>query len=866
MRNPGESSEPRVESETRSEACAKDSERDDCDSPPCKRLKQAVLPFSVLTSSSLTSPGPFKTSVSTKNSIVSSSNSESKSSESCDKKPQASGGLVTGAPSPPDAKENSVKPQTTTDPSKVCKNLGLENDEDTTSGTKDADSVSSPESNSSSHNEEELMIIDQSPPAKVNTTNKLTDQRRTPVLKSAEKLKRKEEREKERQEKQRLKEEKLKEKQEAKAVKERERLEAKRKRDQERQEKQAERERKEKERVEKKEKEEKERLEKKEKRDEEKRKREEEKNAKVEEKRKREAEKRNIEEEQERKRQKTKETFVNFFTKTSTLTPKSAPIEASTRFKQFEVKTGMSLAPVIRRHLSLETKKLLDEGLQLQDDYKSYLRELEGRKPIPKYTKRRLTPIEEQPKCDSDEKLPEEAILVDDENSNSSITIIEKKNDVSVSAGLKNKLLQFHTNYRPAYYGTMRKKSHHISPKNPFKKDTDLLDYEVDSDDEWEEEEPGESLSDSEGEDEGDGDDDNNEDEDGFFVPHGYLSDDEGVEEGDDEESGENENKDTNSENKKDQQLAKAKAWEAEMKRKCKPMKPVALGCLWLDDATLNLTLKQFAACLLVDGPINVESSSSASSSRSNEVVPVEMSSSTNTSGALYVPDEAMPDLIKLVHGNTAGLNKIMIQFRKQWTAKCLGRDVTDEEVDEKSPISKRQLEKRIQNIATKERRYDRLRWYVHNHILAKFGLENLLMVDGLNSSDVSTETTKLPTAPPTNTPSIIQFTRPVSPALNRGASPELKNHTQNIKPVGSPCNSTSPMEVDNVGPSLCVNHQPADNSGCSNSANSHLYKESESQSKNTTKVCNKPGLITTMLTRLKDQVKYRPKVFWNGY
>lgn len=211
-----------------------------------------------------------------------------------------------------------------------------------------------------------------------------------------------------------------------------------------------------------------------------------------------------------------------------------------------------------------------------------------------------------------------------------------------------------------------------------------------------------------------------------------------------------------------------------------------------------------------------------------------------------------MPHLIKLVHGNTAGLNKIMSQFRKQWTAKCLGRDVTDEEVDEKSPISKRQLEKRIQNIATKERRSDRLRWYVHNHVLASFGLENLLMADGFNSSDVSTETAKLPTAPHTNTPSIIQFTRPVSPALNRGASSELKNHTQNVKPVGTPCNSTSPMEVDNGGPSLCVNHQPADISGCSNSANSHLYKESESQSKNTLQVCNKPGLITSMLTGSK--------------
>ena len=95
---------------------------------------------------------------------------------------------------------------------------------------------------------------------------------------------------------------------------------------------------------------------------------------------------------------------------------------------------------------------------------------------------------------------------------------------------------------------------------------------------------------------------------------------------------------DKNCKNKKDQQLAKAKAWEAEMKRKCKPMKPVTLGCLWLEDAALNLTLKQFAACLLIDEPINVESSST--SSRSNEVVPGDTSSSTSTSGALYVPDE----------------------------------------------------------------------------------------------------------------------------------------------------------------------------------------------------------------------------------
>lgn len=67
--------------------------------------------------------------------------------------------------------------------------------------------------------------------------------------------------------------------------------------------------------------------------------------------------------------------------------------------------------------------------------------------------------------------MPEGAIVVDDENSNLSVEIIEKKSNLSSAVGLKCKLLQFHKNYRPAYYGTWRKRSKQISPKNPFKKD-----------------------------------------------------------------------------------------------------------------------------------------------------------------------------------------------------------------------------------------------------------------------------------------------------------------------------------------------------------------------------------------------------------
>ncbi len=61
---------------------------------------------------------------------------------------------------------------------------------------------------------------------------------------------------------------------------------------------------------------------------------------------------------------------------------------------------------------------------------------------------------------------------------------------------MKCKFLQFHENYRPAYYGTWRQRSKAINPRNYLQKDEDLLDYEIDSDDEWEE--PGESLSHSE--------------------------------------------------------------------------------------------------------------------------------------------------------------------------------------------------------------------------------------------------------------------------------------------------------------------------------------------------------------------------------
>ncbi|KAI3411718.1 uncharacterized protein J3R85_017677 [Psidium guajava] len=97
----------------------------------------------------------------------------------------------------------------------------------------------------------------------------------------------------------------------------------------------------------------------------------------------------------------------------------------------------------------------------------------------------------------------------------------------------RKQLLQFDKSHRPAFYGIWPAKSGAVGPRHPLRKDPDL-DYDVDSDEEWEEEDPGESLSDCDKDDEESLDEgcskaDEEESADGFFVPDGYLSENEGV-------------------------------------------------------------------------------------------------------------------------------------------------------------------------------------------------------------------------------------------------------------------------------------------------------------------------------------------------
>lgn len=62
--------------------------------------------------------------------------------------------------------------------------------------------------------------------------------------------------------------------------------------------------------------------------------------------------------------------------------------------------------------------------------------------------------------------------------------------------GIKFKLLQFHTECRPGYWGTFCKKSKSVTGRRPFAQDESIWDYSIDSDDEWEDDDPnGENIS-----------------------------------------------------------------------------------------------------------------------------------------------------------------------------------------------------------------------------------------------------------------------------------------------------------------------------------------------------------------------------------
>ncbi|NWR07651.1 CAF1A factor, partial [Paradoxornis webbianus] len=484
----------------------------------------------------------------------------------------------------------------------------------------------------------------------------------------------------EREEKGRLKEE-------AKAAKERAKEEAKKRKEEEK-------ELKERERREKKEKEEKEKAEKLRVKEEKRKERQEALEAKLEEKRKKEEEKRLKEEEKRINAQKAE--ITRFFQKPKTPQAPKTLAGSCGKFAPFEIKENMVLAPLSRVALDPDYLEQLDKLLHAQDGEVSFLRDLKCRKP------RKTGPTLVS---DSSDSVNSDVVVVD----NCQTDAVPEREKFG-----RMKLLQFSENHRPAYWGTWNKRTPLIRARNPWSKDTKLLDYEVDSDEEWEEEEPGESLSHSEEDDEEEGEDED--EDDGFFVPHGYLSEDEGVTE------------ECDPENQKVRQKLKAKEWD-ELIAKGKRfhvLQPVKIGCVWeraakdTGTSTDLKVLQQFSACVL-EPPVPEEEQQ------------------TQKCGKKRAKDQQiLAHLLPLLHGNVHGSKVIIHEFQE-----CCRRgrfsDVT-EGVGDRSPPeaqppagedsgvpSKARLKRIISESSVYEKRPEfRMCWYVHAEVLRSFGHERL--------------------------------------------------------------------------------------------------------------------------------------------
>ncbi|KAI6171047.1 hypothetical protein M3Y97_01081700 [Aphelenchoides bicaudatus] len=302
-------------------------------------------------------------------------------------------------------------------------------------------------------------------------------------------------REEEKIKKQKELEEAKKQKEEEKAKKKEEQEEAKKRREEEKAKKKEEQEelqrRREEEKAKKKE--EQEELQRRVRREEEKRMKEQDKLQKKEAKESKEREKQHKEEVQKIQAKRQSALFINYFVKAEVEKPKFVGW-SNALFMPFQVKQYMEVAPLL--HGTPLSKDAYDNVLSTQLEKSDYLSSIHGNGP-----KR----IDKDP--------------------------------------LRAKYFHFHDNFRPPYYGTWRKRSKLINGRRPWALSHKDLNYEIDSDAEWEEERAEEadecvSEPDIEGNDEEDSADAE------FYVDHGYLSENEGSEDSNaDEEENSDERK-----------------------------------------------------------------------------------------------------------------------------------------------------------------------------------------------------------------------------------------------------------------------------------------------------------------------------------
>ncbi|KAK3162717.1 hypothetical protein QOZ80_1BG0092860 [Eleusine coracana subsp. coracana] len=288
---------------------------------------------------------------------------------------------------------------------------------------------------------------------------------------------------------------------------------------------------------------------------------------------------------------------------------------------------------------------------------------------------------------------------------------------------IKKKLLQFDKSNRPAYYGTWRKKSVVVGPRCPLKMDPDL-DYEVDSDDEWEEEDPGESLSDCEKDSDEVMEEDSKitdeEDEDSFVVPDGYLSDNEGIQiesllDDKDEEAGSSPTGQCTETEEFRSLLRQQKVLNTLTEQALRKSQPLVISNINNEKAQLMMAedLKGLAKieqlCLQVlsmricPGGAVVGVPCIDSSPPTTEGIDQSNGKTSSPAAASAIPETDLPEIVQVIRSCREGINKVV------------------ELLQQKFPnISKSQLKSKVREISD----FVDNHWKVKKEVLDKLGLD----------------------------------------------------------------------------------------------------------------------------------------------
>eukprot|EP00698_Gefionella_okellyi_P002645 TRINITY_DN1248_c0_g1_i1.p1 TRINITY_DN1248_c0_g1~~TRINITY_DN1248_c0_g1_i1.p1 ORF type:complete len:1240 (+),score=388.64 TRINITY_DN1248_c0_g1_i1:242-3721(+) len=239
----------------------------------------------------------------------------------------------------------------------------------------------------------------------------------------------------------------------------------------------------------------------------------------------------------------------------------------------------------------------------------------------------------------------------------------QRPTDLAPAVRCKMKMLLFSENTRPAYFGTFSKQSRTVKARRFLGHDS-VMDYTVDSDDEWEDEEPGEDCESEGSIAGGDSDIEDEDDRDGFVVADDIDAEGDG----------------------------------AEKRRRVKKLReliPVVIGVCFEKDVRLSDLVMQTLCECPVD-PLAVAADAEESSPAKVKKVPAVFS------------ETDLKEFVEMVHGCASGRDHIVQVF-----------------VETHSHLKKKTISDMLNQIATKEKREPdmQLRWYVKAETLTATGV-----------------------------------------------------------------------------------------------------------------------------------------------